>query len=271
MTLTKTAAFAALALTCASAAPLAAQVAAQPRFAPLELAAGSADVLRPSPALRAFAAAEAAALAASDSLFSFDRKIEFPAPDAATLAFLRARIPGLPAESVRAVPASVIDEALSNAAARAATFMDLLTDPALRGAGVYYASPEALQRAHDKYVIGILPPAGNAKDGRPFHMVAAVGGQGRLNFLYDRTDAFEFDEAGHTFKIVGGRVSGVITAPGVIDQVSGFAVRGCWGPFCKWADFMKWQKEGADKVHVWVRVGSSVHDQVSDLTPIHPK
>src|SRR5579859_1166886 len=275
MTPTKPAAFAVLASAFLSAAPVAAQPAAQPGLAALQEAFAQARALRPSADLRAQAAAETAAQATiqslADSLFKIADMAGFPAPDAATLAFLRSRIPDLPAASVRAVPTDVILGALSAAAARGVTFLDLLTDPALRGGDVYYASAESLQTAADKYVIGLLPPSGVAKDRRPFKMLAAVGGQGKLTFLYDRTDEFQFDEGGRTFKVKGGRVSAVITGPGALDQMQGLAVHGCVGPFCKWADFIKWQKEGAYKVHVWVRVGGGVRDQVNDLTRIHPK
>lgn len=277
MPLTKPAAFAVLALTCASAAPLAAQSVVEQGLAPLLQAFGSAAALRPSPALRALAVAdaEAEASAASDSLFSTDGKAQLPAPDAATLAYLVARIPDLSAPSVRVAPEQVLEEAVGRAAARSLTFMDLLTDSALRRGEVYYASAQSLQSVYAKYDIGILPASGVAKDGRPFRMVAALGGQGRVAFLYDRTDDFEFDGVGRTFKISGGRVSGVIAGPGVIDQMQGLAAQGCWGPFCKWANFMKWQKIGPTRVHLWANAGGGfgggVHEQDIDLAPVHPK
>jgi len=137
-------------------------------------------------------------------------------PDAATLAMLAARIPGLDAGAVRVLPYDAIDAILAVAAARALSPLDLFTDPAFRGGNVYYLEPATIAALFERYEVHMLTPAfGRAKDGKPFVMQGLVAGGGRIDALYDR-DQFNLDNPlmpGHSFKLAS-RVTEFIQGPG---------------------------------------------------------
>jgi hypothetical protein len=138
------------------------------------------------------------------------------APDAATLAMLTARIPGLNAGAVRVLPYEAIDAVLALAAARALSPLDLFTDPAFRGDNAYYLEPATIAALFQRYEVHMLTPAfGRAKDGKPFVMQGLVAGGGRIDALYDR-DQFNFDNPlmpGHSYKLAS-RVTEYIQGPG---------------------------------------------------------
>lgn len=146
------------------------------------------------------------------------------APDAATLAFLSSRIPGLNAGAVRVLPLDAADAMFAAAAAQAQSPLDIFTDPGFRGDGAFYLAPADLAALFERYEIHIVtPPSGTTKDGKPFVMQGLVIGGGRIDALYDR-DQFDFDNPlfpGYTYKLAG-RVTESIQAPGDL------AIEGVW-------------------------------------------
>lgn len=146
------------------------------------------------------------------------------APDAATLAWLSSRIPGLDAGAVRVLPLEAADAMFAAAAAQNESPLDFFTDSGFRGQGVFYLAQADIQTIFQRYEIHVLTsPSGTAKDGKPYVMQALVLGGGRVDALYDR-DQFDFDNAlfpGHTYKIAS-RVTQRIQAAGDV------AVEGVW-------------------------------------------
>jgi hypothetical protein len=145
-------------------------------------------------------------------------------PDAATLAFLSSRIPGLNAAAVRVLPFEAVDAVIAVAADRAMSPLDLFTDPAFRGDAIFYLSPETIKALFERYEVHMLTPAyGLAKDGKSYAMQALVAGGGRIDALYDR-DQFNLDNPlmpGHSYKLAN-RVTEIIQGPGDV------TIEGAW-------------------------------------------
>jgi PPE-repeat protein len=138
------------------------------------------------------------------------------APDAATLALLSARIPGLDAASVRAITMDAADAIFAAAAKQGLTPLDLFTDSGFCGKPIFYFSPAVVSELFVRYDVRVMtPPSGKDADGKPFAMQALVLGAGRLEALYDR-DEIKFDNPifdNDRFKLLG-RVTMTISAPG---------------------------------------------------------
>ena len=153
------------------------------------------------------------------------------APDAAALARLSSRIPGLNAAAVRVLPLAAADAMFAAAAARGESPLDFFTDAGFRRTrGVLHLGEADIQAVFSRYEIHVLTsPSGTAKDGKRFVMQALVLGGGRVDALYDR-DQFDFDNPlfpGHSYKAAG-RVTQRIQGAGDV------AVEGVWvhaGPF----------------------------------------
>lgn len=192
----------------------------------------------------------------------------FSAPDPQTLAWLASRMPGVDAANVRVVPGASADGAMQRAIAAGASYVDLLSDPALqRGRSeLYYVPQDALLQVDQKYLSGTLPASGMAKDGRPFKMQAIVGGAGNVTFLYDRTDEFTFQSDGYDIKIAaGGKVSSQIHGSG---DIGSQGVSGCMRVVvyvC--AQIQRTTKVSADQI----RVETSRGPQTKELRPIRSR
>lgn len=138
------------------------------------------------------------------------------APDAATLAWLSSRIPGLDASQVRILTLAGADAIFSAAADRSASPLDVFTDSEFRTPHVYWISQADIQTIFSRYEIHVLTaPSGRTKDGKPFAMQALVLGGGRVDALYD-LDGFDFENPmfpGHSYKS-SSRVTQRIQGPG---------------------------------------------------------
>jgi hypothetical protein len=151
------------------------------------------------------------------------------APDAATLAALSSRIPGLDAGAVRVLPLAAADALLDAAAARGQSPLDFFTDPAFRGDAAYYLDQAAVAALFARYDIrGLTPASGTTTDGRPFAVQGFVVGGGRIDILYN-LDQFILENPlfpGHKYKLAE-RVTERIQGPGDM-TIDGIWVR--FGP-----------------------------------------
>jgi hypothetical protein len=138
------------------------------------------------------------------------------APDAAALAALSARIPGLEASAVRVLTIDAADALLDAAIARGQSPLDFFTDPAFRGAEAYYLEPATVAALFARYdVRGLTPASGTTTDGRPFAVQGFVVGRGSVEILYN-LDQFTLENPlfpGHKYKLAG-RVTERIQGPG---------------------------------------------------------
>jgi hypothetical protein len=189
----------------------------------------------------------------------------FPSPDAATLSWLSARVQGLDADGVRAIPLAAADAFLADAVAAKATDLDLFSNLALRGGAVtYYLSSDVLESLNRKYTAGILPVSGTTEDGRPFQMKAVLAGGGRLTFLYDQDRQFSFKDGGDSVKITGsGNVFAQILGPADISYQN-YNGCGCKLIFCGCAVIQRMTKASEGKMSVQTSRGP----QTEDLLPI---
>lgn len=179
---------------------------------------------------------------------------KFPAPDAATLAWLSGRIPGLDVANVRAVPADAADAAIRRAVASKITYLDVFSDEAFKRKELYFLSAETLQGIHRKFISGTIPIQGSQENGKPFSMQAFVAGQSRVELLFDQNE-FTFKDDGNRLKIDNrGRVSAAVLGPGDI-SVEGFSAYGA-PVFCPWARIKRMTKESMYKVRVETSCGS---------------
>lgn len=148
------------------------------------------------------------------------------APDAATLSWLSSRIPGLNASAVRQLTAADADALFATAAQRAESPLDFFSDPAFRGADVYYIPKDVIAALFSRYEIRVLTPAsGTTTNGRPFSMQALVIGGGRIDALYDLNN-FSADNPmfpDYTYRFAE-QVTETINGPGDL-SVSGVWVR----------------------------------------------
>ncbi|HEX4048124.1 MAG TPA: hypothetical protein VH309_09840 [Elusimicrobiota bacterium] len=178
----------------------------------------------PAPAAVPTAAPNPPQPAPADSVVPPGLWATLAAPDAATLSFLSARIPGLDAAEVRVLPLDAADAMFAAAAARGESPLDLFTDPGFRGAAVFFIAQADIRTLFARYEIRVLTaPSGVAKDGKPFAMQALLLGGGSVDALYDR-DRFDFDNPlfpGHSYKAAA-LVTQRILAPGDV------AVEGVW-------------------------------------------
>ncbi|NNN05224.1 MAG: hypothetical protein HKL90_04925 [Elusimicrobia bacterium] len=144
------------------------------------------------------------------------------APDAATLSWLSSRIPGLNAAAVRQLTPTDADALFATAAQRAESPLDFFSDPAFRGADVYYVPQDVIAALFSRYEIRVLTPSsGTTTDGRPFAMQALVIGGGRVDTLYDQ-DNFSANNPmfpDYTYQFAG-HVTEAINGPGDL-SVSG--------------------------------------------------
>lgn len=179
--------------------------AAAPAFAGGAPAARVAALLRasalpdgePAPSLDEVPALEAPAAAANattaDSVIPAGLWETLAAPDAPTLTWLAARIPGLRSADVRTLTVDAADAMFAKAVALGQSPLDFFTDPGFRGDAAYYLPQAAVQTLFDRYEVRVLTPAsGTTADGRAFHMLGLVIGGGRIDALYD-LDQFAFD------------------------------------------------------------------------------
>lgn len=157
---------------------------------------------------------------------------KFPAPDAATLAWLAGRIPGLDQAKVRQVPADISEALLKKAAQARSTYLDLLTDNTFRRQELYYAPAYLLAALDAKYEAGTMPVSGVDESGRPFKMVGIVAGQNAVHILYDRQN-FTFKDAGKRFKLTSARLTTTIRGPGDVN-LEGISTYGA-AVVCPWA------------------------------------
>ena len=144
------------------------------------------------------------------------------APDAAHLAWLDARVPGLDGSAVRELTDGAAENMLLAAAARGLSPLDFFTDPAFRGRETFYIPQALLGRMFGRWEIKVFTPySGTAEDGVPFHMVGLLLGGGRLEILYDRAEFTftnpELDNGRYTLQ---GRVTERIVGPGEL-EISG--------------------------------------------------
>lgn len=178
----------------------------------------------------------------------------YPAPDAATLAWLAGRIPGLDVSLVRTVPSDIADSVMHQAADARLTYMDVLSEEAFRQQKLFYVPQDTLNAIDRKYIAGLIPVSGQAEDHRPFQMQGFLAGKGRVELLYDR-DNFSFKEDNHRFKVTnGGRVSAAIQGPGDI-TIDGLSAYGA-PIFCPWARIQRMTKESMYKVRVETSCGT---------------
>ncbi len=151
------------------------------------------------------------------------------APDAAAVATLTARVPGLTAGSVREVTLAAAERMFDAAVAQRQTPIDFFTDAAFRGPQVYYFPPAVVVAVFGRYDLRVLtPPAGVAKDGKPFAMEALVVGAGRIDALYDR-GPFKYDNPllENAEYSLAARVTEKIQGPGDV-VVEGVSVKHGW-------------------------------------------
>ncbi len=226
--------------------------AGEPAIQTLKAAAGAAygEIPAPGPAARAAAKED-------DS---------FPKPDAATLARLARRIPGLDTQNLRLVTFEDADATLGKAANAKDTYLDLFTAAYLRSGGgrQYYLPKDVLNRLGKKYAVEGLPVSGSTKDGKPFQMEDLVAGNGQVNFLYDLTGGFSFMEGKNEVKISEeGRVAYQIQGAGDF-TVSGLSGCGCIAFLCGCAEVQRMTKTSASQM----RVETSRGPQTEALLPI---
>lgn len=250
--------------------PAAAEPIARPGPEALETSFRSAQrILRTDPSLPAVLPEAAAPPVgpAQPAVVSPDAWSTLPAPDAATLAWLARRVPGLDLQKVRSVPPAKAQAVLQRAVSRRLTYLDLLTDESFRRDEIYFVPADVLAGIDQKYVTGAVPISGKAKDKKPFRMEGFLGGQGRLEILYDRQGAFEFKEDANWFKVDNGsRVSCRILAPADV-AVEGMSVWADLSVFGFYTKIERMVKEGADKARVYTAAGNGT----GDLRPIRSK
>lgn len=165
--------------------------------------------------------------AADQSLISSERWKDLPMPDVKALALLTSRLPGIDTANVRAVPMESAEGMMQRAVDVKATYLDLLTEPALRKdrQELFYVSQDVLQKFDAKYAAGSFPSSGKTKDGKPYQMLGILAGEGSITFLYDQTGEFIFVNDGVDIKIAaGGKVVSTINGP---SDLSTTGVSGC--------------------------------------------
>lgn len=214
-------------------------------------------------------AVSAAAIAGGEQgLIQIERWRNLAAPDAQSLAWLSSRLPGLDLKNVRAVTLEGADMVMQKSVAAKATYLDLLTDPALRKdrGELYYVSQEVLMSLDRKYISGTLPATGTDKKGRPYKMQGIVAGAGSIIFLYDQTDEFIFKNNDVDIKIApGGKVVSTINGPAdsATTGVSGCMRVGFY--FC--AEVQRTTKASDGKITVQTSRGP----QTQDINPIRAR
>lgn len=146
------------------------------------------------------------------------------APDAATLAWLGPRLPGVDLASVRVLTPEAAEALFAAAAAAGRTPLEFFTDPAFRAGGAFYIPQATIAAVFGRYEVRVLTPAsGTTTDGRTFAMQALVLGNGRIDALYD-LDQFQFDNPlfpDYTYKLAQ-RVTETISGPGDL------SIEGVW-------------------------------------------
>lgn len=186
-----------------------------------------------------------------------------PAPDAATLAWLSKRVPGLDAKSVKQVSFDLAEKVMALASDKRGTWMDVLSDPAFRGPEIYFVGQAALDQIENKYASGLIPVRGKTTDGKPFQMQGFLAGQGNVDLLFNWTE-FQYEENGHKFKIDNnGRLRATIRGAGDVG-IQGFSAYGA-PIFCPWARIQRMTKESMYKVRVETSCGTRGGN---DLRPV---
>lgn len=192
------------------------------------------------------------------------------APDAATLAWLADRVPGLDVSRVRVVPFELAEAAVKEAIARRATYLDVLTIPQLRdpNGDSYFIPEDVLARVHRRYVTGALPMEGTTLDGRPFRMRAILVGAGRADFFYEEPAGFSFRDNADELRIApGGHLTGQLLGPGDLG-LQGLSGCGCVLVLCGCADI---QRLTLSSEPGKVDVQTSMGPRQNPLGPIHPR
>ena len=126
--------------------------------------------------------------------------------DAATLAWLAGRVPGLDVSSVRTMTPEAAEALLAACEARGLSPLDFFTDAGFRGPGIFYFPRALLATIYARYDFRVITPvSGNDEHGTPFSMQAMVAGAGRIETLYDRDDITfhhpDFKDGKYTVKV----------------------------------------------------------------------
>ncbi len=169
-------------------------------------------------------------------------------------------VPGVPPARVHELTLKAAEQVLGRAVKRGASALDIFTDPGFQTDRLFYLSGDTAQKVFAKYDLHVLTmAAGNAKDGKPFHLQAVLMGAGKIVMLYDRS-SFSFknpDFKGHTFRSEG-TVTQTIEGPGAL-KVEGLSVDMMLHP--KIRRFVKIDAKT-------VRVETSMGAQQKDVAPV---
>lgn len=126
--------------------------------------------------------------------------------DAASLAWLSGRLPGLDVNAVRVMTTEAAEAMLADCEARGFSPLDFFTDAGFRGPGIFYFPEKLLGEIYARYDFRVITPvSGKDEHGVPFSMQAMVAGAGKLDILYDRDDITfhhpDFENGKYTVKV----------------------------------------------------------------------
>lgn len=198
-------------------------------------------------------------------VFSTEQWKSLTVPDAATLAWLSSKIPGLDAANVRLVDAGSADNVMRKAVNARVTYMEVLSNEGFRHKELYYVPKDVLAGLDARYISGTIPIRGVAEDGKPFQMVGFLIGQSRVEMLFERD--FSWKQDGRRYKLTAnGRVAGRVLGDGDlgIDGVSAYGAP----IFCPWARLQRLTKQSANKLRV--QTSCKTLDNV-DIDPVRAR
>ncbi len=175
------------------------------------------------------------------------------APDAATLAWLSEKIPGLDVANVRLVDFNSADMVMRRAVNAKATYMEVLSNEAFRRKELYFVPQDVLNRIDSAYISGTIPIRGQTENGKPFQMVGFVIGQSRVEMLFEGD--FSWKQDGRRYRLTNhGHVAGRVLGDGDlgIDGVSTYGAP----IFCPWARIQRLTKESVNTLRVQTNCGA---------------
>jgi hypothetical protein len=122
-------------------------------------------------------------------------------PHPTHLEWLKKRIPGLAASSVREIPYEAVAEVIDEAARRGWSTLDIFTDEGLRSDVSYYLSAATLRKLYANFDLSTaLLASGRTTDGDAFTMDGLVMGRHQLHVLFNM-GPFWFKNQGNTYKV----------------------------------------------------------------------
>lgn len=177
-------------------------------------------------------------------------------PHASHLTWLKGRIPGLDAASLREISYEDVAAVLDAAAALKYSTLDVFTDAGLRGDVAYYLQASTVKKLFASHELNTaLVAGGKDVDGNAYTMDGIVMGRGKLHILFNR-GPFTFDHPsdGRTYEVQS-RIVQTIEGPGRL-AVSGMKTK----HWPVWPVIQRLIKLGPGRIRIETNYGSKDQD-----------